>query len=302
MKKALIIGANGYLGRHLAAAFSEEDVDVRLAGNSSSSIDDYSNYEKVDVRVMSDVERLDFKVDYIFLFAAKIGVNSGFDCYEEFVQTNEIGLLNVLNHYRNSHSSARLVFPSTRLVYKGVENKALSEDAEKEAKTIYAQNKLACENYLRIYHRIFGVTFTIFRICVPYGNTVDRSSSYGTLNFFLSKARNGENISIYGNGKLRRTFTHVEDICKVIIQAIQLENTANSTFNIEYGDCLSLGEVANSIAQKFNVEVDHVDWPETALKLESGDTIFDGSKLEQHIDFIPQYSFGKWLDECVSSQ
>ena len=74
----------------------------------------------------------------------KTGTITGFGNYEEFIDINEKALLNILNEYRNQHSSAKIIYPSTRLVYRG-DDMPLKEDAVKEFKTIYAINKYACE-------------------------------------------------------------------------------------------------------------------------------------------------------------
>ncbi len=224
----------------------------------------------------------------------------GFDQYQGFILANEIGLLNILNHHKNCKSKARIVFPSTRLVYKGQKNVFLSEDAEKEALTIYAQTKLACESYLKMYQHNFGIEYTIFRICVPYGNLIDASYSYGTLGFFLNNAREKKNITLYGDGVQKRTFTHIEDIIACITQPIELEATKNKVINIGSNDNLSLLEVANLVAEKYGVGVDFVPFPEEALKIESGDTIFDDMLQKKLINYNYKNTLSDWiLNEVV---
>ncbi len=60
-----------------------------------------------------------------------------------------------------------------------------------------------------------------------------------------------------------------------------------NTYNYSYtfynigGDTATLKEIALQIANKYGVEVEYVVWPESALKIESGDTVFDGKKLDR---------------------
>jgi len=204
-------------------------------------------------------------------------------------------LLNILEIHHQQKSKARIIFPSTRLVYKGIKDESLSENAEKEALTIYAQNKLSCENYLKMYQNYFGINHTIFRICVPYGNLIDNSYSYGTLGFFLNKAKNNENITLFGNGSQKRTFTHVADIINTIFLTIKLSSTKNNVYNIGSNDNLSLSEVANLVANKNGVKVAYLAWPEEALKIESGDTIFNDKKLISTINYTYKNSLTKWI-------
>ena len=55
-------------------------------------------------------------------------------------------------------------------------------------------------------------------------------------------------------------------------------------------------EVASMVAKKFNVKVEHVKWPTLALALESGDTIFDSSKIDKIIDKTSSMSLLDWIN------
>jgi UDP-glucose 4-epimerase len=295
MKKAIVFGANGYLGRHIANFLKTNNIEFIPVGNSVNSIDGFENYEQVDITQSQQIVKIDFDVDFIFVFAGLTGTNIGFEQYHKFIDVNENGLLNILKYHTDSKSKARIVFPSTRLVYKGVKDTPLTEISEKEALTVYAQNKIACEGYLKMYQNYFNIDYTIFRICVPYGNLMDDTYSYGTLGFFLNKAKNQENISLYGDGTQKRTFTHVNDIIEAIFKTLTSKKSINNVYNIGSNDDLSLLEVANLVANKNGVGVDFVEWPENALKVESGDTIFDDNKLKQEIGYTYKKSLESWI-------
>lgn len=296
IKNSIVFGANGYLGRHLCNFLKKENIDFIPIDIMPASIDSYSNYKQVDIINKNLLLDLDFNVDIIFVFSALTGTNIGFEKYDNFITINEIGLLNILDYHKESNSKARIVFPSTRLVYKGEKDTKLDETSEKEAKTIYAQNKLSCESYLKIYQNMFNIDYTVFRICVPYGNIFDENYSYGTLSFFINKAKNKENIVLFGTGEQKRTFTHVEDIIRIIFKTISEESTKNEIYNIGSNDNLSLLEIANLIASKNGVKVEFVDWSESSLKLESGDTVFSDEKLKSEIELIYNNSIKLWID------
>jgi len=172
----------------------------------------------------------------------------------------------------------------------------LREGDEKEFKTVYALNKFACEQYLEMYRRCFGIRYTVFRICVPYGNLLG-DYSYGTMGFLLGRAMKGENIPLYGDGSQRRTFTHVYDICQILKEGAFLEGTLNDVFNIGGADDLSMLELARMAAGKYGVDVTFSEWPGLDLAIESGDTVFDASKLERLMDYQYKYNLVDWLRE-----
>jgi UDP-glucose 4-epimerase len=296
MKKSIVFGSNGYIGRHLVYFLNQQEQVVISSDVAEKSIDKHTNYNSINITNFNEVTSLDFDVDYIYCFGGLTGTNVGFDKYKDFIEVNEIGLLNILTHHKNSNSKARIVFPSTRLVYKGQTAIFLSEEAPKEALTIYAQNKLSCEEYLKQYAINFDIDYTIFRICVPYGNIFDENFSYGTVGFFYNKAKNNDNITLFGKGELRRTFTHVEDICSAIIETLKTPSSKNNVFNIGSNDNLSLFEVAKLFATKFKVSIDFAEWPEQALKVESGDTIFDDTKIKKTTHYTYKNSISNWIE------
>lgn len=294
--KFAIIGANSYIARNVLYVLKQthSDVEIKLYDHAESQKDGAENYTQIDVFDAESVKKIDMACDVIFMFVGKTGSANGFDNFNTFIDVNERSLLTVLNEYRRQSSKAKIIFPSTRLVYKGKPGPQ-KEDAEKEFKTIYAINKFACEQYLMQYHRVYDVQYCIFRICIPYGTLIPNASSYGTAEFMLSKAKKGENISLYGDGSQRRTLTYMGDLCKTLIAGAKDPRCINDVFNIG-GEDYSLKEMAELIAPKYGVSVEYVPWPKVAEKIESGDTVFDDSKLRALIGETTKSKFVDWIN------
>lgn len=212
------------------------------------------------------------------MFAGKTGTKIGFDCYDEYISSNEISLINLLDAIRKSSYRPRVIFPSSRLIYKGKEKPLIEED-EKEAKTIYAVNKLACENILYAYRNMYDIPYTIYRICIPFGNKFVNDYSFGTIGFFIRQAKDKGVISLYGDGCNKRTFTSIEDLCKQIECSALLRESINQIYNIG-GVTYSLADAAKVVAKKYNAFLNLVPYPADDLKIESGSTVFDSTKIE----------------------
>jgi len=238
---------------------------------------DEPNYRKIDISSSTSVEDVDLNVDYIFMFAGLTGTYVGFDKYQTYNAINEIGLMNLLNAIRKSEFRPKIIFPSTRLVYKG-NDKPLKETDEKECKTIYAVNKIACEGILQAYHESFDIPYSVFRICIPYGNLLSTDYSFGTIGFFIKQAKAGKDITLYGGGNLKRTFTHMEDLCYQVVEGAFDSRSNGEVFNIG-GETLSLKEAAEIIAEKYGTNVVDVPWPENDLRIETGHTYFEDTKI-----------------------
>jgi UDP-glucose 4-epimerase len=285
--KCLLLGAAGYLGRHLAQALSADGHAVDAVARSSRT------GQALDVEDLASLQALDWAVDTVFMFAGVTGTAASFTEYPNFITGNQIGLLNVLECIRLSGHRPRLVFPSTRLVYKG-SAQPLSEAAALEARTVYAASKIACELHLQAYANAFGIPYTVFRICVPYGNVLGGRYSYGTVGNFIQQAFDNGCIRLYGDGSLRRSFTHVDDICRAVVLGSLHQDFENGVFNIP-GEDLSLLQAAQLIAAQLHADIELAPWPVFDQRIESGSTVFDGAKLLARLPMAASRAIADWV-------
>ena len=154
-----VFGCNGYIGKHLSYYFSERGDDV--TGFDIQDQYDLLNvkYRQLDILDNVNIDSVVFDFDIICFFCGLTGTDISINKYKEFINVNEIGLLNILSALLKQQSKAKIVFPSTRLVYKGSKNRPLNENSEYELKTIYATSKFNGERYLEMFRRLYGVNF-----------------------------------------------------------------------------------------------------------------------------------------------
>ena len=278
--KVALFGSKGYLGSQLEYAL----------GHASVSVD---GFDLPDCNVIGESFWKSFTpaaYDAVLFFVGLTGTEQSFSRADAFLSVNELGLIRLLTCLAPLGKDApKVIFPSSRLVYRGSEQ-LLTEDAPKEAKTVYAASKLACEYYLQAYHERYGIPYSVVRICVPYGNLVSGHYSYGTIGFFLKQARQGGPITLYGDGFIKRTFTHVADICEVVYRLTRIQSSG--VLNVGGHDYF-LRDVAELIAKRKGVGVEFMPWPELAERLESGSTFFDASLLANIIGDVMYHDIRK---------
>ena len=292
--KAAIIGADSYIARNLIRINQAYGyADTALYGRREKHADHVEGYRKIDPNRQEELEKAVSDCDVIYFFVGKVGTIQGFDNPDDFLDTNEKLLFRLLNACRAVGTKGKIVFPSTRLVYQGNES-AVTEVAEKQFLTPYAMQKYACEQYLGMYRHMYGIRYCVLRIGVPYGTLVQPVSSYGTLDFFLKQARDNRQISIYGDGKQRRTFTYIGDLCHILWRAGLDPNCVNDVYNVG-GEDLSIGAVAEQVAAATGATVVRRPWPAEALKVESGSTVFDSQKLDGLLRYEPTVTVEQWV-------
>lgn len=305
MKNNIIIfGSNGYIGKHLAHELMVQGYSniILTDINEASLIPGVPYIQSHTGNFPDELITAIHSSEYIFYMSGLTGTIRSIDQYDDYIKVNEIGLLNLLMILKGNNRKCKLIFPSTRLVYKGKQNKPLREEDEKEFKTIYALNKFSVEQYLKIFKDCYDIRFSVFRICVPYGNTVDDTMSFGTIAHFINKAKAGENVIIFGDGSQKRTLTHITDVVKILVSAGTIPETDNDVFNIGGPDHLSIAEVAKKIAGLYSVRVDFKEWTEMDRKIESGDTLFDSSKLNAIVAYKYLYNFDSWILQNKNNQ
>ena len=149
MIKIVVIGANGYIGKNLAYYIKENyvDIELKLYGRKPDSHTPYCC--AVDMRDEDAVSKIDLKCDYIFMLAGKTGSLAAFQDPTSFLESNVKTLLLLLKEYVKQGSKAKLIFPSTRLLYQDA-HMAKENEVTNEMKSIYAICKQSCEQYIEL--------------------------------------------------------------------------------------------------------------------------------------------------------
>lgn len=278
MKKFTIIGSNSSLAQNFIYYLLDKEVCLNLYDIQKESIDNNTNYHSIDFFNDEDLLKVDYDCDALFLFSGLTGAESSITQALRFVDINEKLFLRILEAVKNSKSKCRIVYPSSRLVYKDVD-KILSEDSELEANSIYAQNKIFCESCLKIYQRIYGINYTIFRIAIPFGELKPGLSNFGIVSKLKNQSASG-NICLFGKGESKRTFTHIKDLCEVLYYGSILDSTINENYNIG-GSSYSLSQIAEELAKKYKCKISYTEWPKILKEVEVKNGQLSSDKLDK---------------------
>ena len=283
MKQVAVIGGNGYLGAHLCLHLIEHGAECDVYDIHEKPILANCWYEQLDVSCPGYAQGMDLaKYDVIYFLSGLTGPERSFIEAEKFLSVNESGLLAICRKLSELGKDApKIVFPSSRLVYKG--GMRVNETDELAARSVYAANKIAGENLLSAYHYRYGLPYAVLRICVPYGNLTGGAYSYGTVGFFLKYLRENRPITLYGDGSSRKTYTFIGDLCE-IAEKVGERDVASGVYNVGGYD-YSLKEIASILIDTFGGSMEFVPWPEAVLRMEMGDISLDSSKLDSAIRF-----------------
>ncbi len=299
---ALVLGASGFLGSNLVIALTRAGARVVAATRSQAPGDEElesalarSEVVRFDLGDPASIARIVPVEGAVFLAAGLSGAVDSLARAREDLEANGRGVLNVLEALRAKKSRARVVFPSSQLVYG--RPGTLKEEDPVEPLSLYAVHKLLGEHHGRVYERLHGVPFVALRIANPYGPR-QRSSggAYGLVRFFLDRALSGGDVPVYGDGTQERGYVHVDDVVQSMLLAAE---KGRGTYNVGAAAC-SVKEMAEAVVRAAGRgRVVSVPWPEEALKVEPGSARLDTSRAERELGWRATVKLDEGLRRTV---
>jgi UDP-glucuronate decarboxylase len=239
MKNVLITGGAGNIAGSLANKLVEnKDNFVVIVDNlSTGSITklpptNATNWKfiKADVNNFNDISSimLSYRFELVFHYAAVVGVKRTLENPVSVLNDIE-GIRNILDLAKNT-GVRRVFYSSSSEVYgEPVVLPQHEETTPLNSRLPYAIVKNVGEAFFRSYQKEYGLDYTIFRFFNTYG---PKQSEDFVLPKFLRAAREGKDITLYGDGLQTRTFCYVEDNIETTIKLVESGKANNDTINI----------------------------------------------------------------------
>jgi UDP-glucuronate 4-epimerase len=213
---------------------------------------------------------------------------------ERYVRINLGGTTTLLEAARE-FPVKRFLFASSSTVY-GVGAKApfVEDDPLGVPASPYGATKRAAEIMGQTYHRLFGVPFTSLRLFNVYGPRIRPDLA---LYIFTKKILRGESLPLFGDGTVLRDFTHVRDICRGFLAAMQAENIGGECLNLGHNEPVAIKRLIELIGQAAGCEP-RIDYrPERA-----GDMPLTCANLEKSqrlLNYHPQVTIEEGVRDYV---
>ena len=297
--RVLVTGGAGFIGshfvRHLAASGDEVVVLDKLtyAGNRANLEGVEHEFHQGDIADAGAVARAAKGCEAIVNFAAETHVDRSILGPAEFILTDVLGTQVLLDHAR--HAQMRMLHVSTDEVYGDIplDAAACTEDAPFRTSSPYSASKAGGELQVLAYVRTFGVDALITRGANTYG---PRQYPEKFLPLFITNAFDGQPLPVYGDGRQRREWLHVDDHCAGIALALRAGEAGNA-YNIGGQERENM-EVVRRILDLTGASPDLVRHVEDRPGHDRRYAV-DSSKLRA-LGWTPEHSFdGGGLEETV---
>ena len=248
MRKILVLGGNGFLGRNLCKYLADcgekvysfdmsmpETADERIEYLAGDFFDDYTLEETVK----------GMDVIYHAICTLNPG-NSNEKCilgYErDFVQTAK------LCSYLKDTECRMIFFSSGGTVYGNQEVQPITEDAVPVPINHYGNLKLCIENTMRTFNFQMKKNMLIARISNPYGPGQDYHKGVGFIDAAIKHTIAGETIEIWGDGNVVRDYIYIDDLCRMLYALIEYHGDTE-VFNLSSNTGVSQNDIVDILKQ-----------------------------------------------------
>jgi len=255
MAKCLVLGADGFLGSHVAEALAEAGHQVRAFDRLKSPHprnlpDDHPNIQlfRGDFLNRHDLDEALEDMQYVFHFVSTTNPAASAKDPLIDVDTN-IRMSVVLMRLCVKHNVERLIFPSTGgAIYGQDVPRPLRETDLTEPVSPYGIGKLAIEGYLRYFRQSHGLDSLVLRLSNPYGERQNVVGSQGAIPIFLNLIEQDLPVKVFGDGTMVRDYIYISDLVRMVVKAFD-RNLQHATYNLGSGKGLTVNELIECIGK-----------------------------------------------------
>jgi CDP-paratose 2-epimerase len=282
--KIIITGGAGFIGCNAASRYLERNHEVVVIDNLSRAGGERNldwlkpqgrlTFLNADIRnagQIMQIFRTHQDANLVFHLAGQVAVtNSVSDPRLDF-EANVLGTFNVLEAARLADLQAPIFFSSSNKVYGGLEGAGIlerngrhacpelstgvSERQNLDFHSPYGCSKGAADQYVRDYHRIYGLQTVVFRQSCIYGYRQFGLEDQGWVAWFMIATLQGRPVTLYGDGKQVRDVLFIDDLLDAFdAAAANIDKTRGEVYNIGGGpqNLMSLRELLDYLGEKQN--------------------------------------------------
>lgn len=301
--KALVTGADGFIGSHLTQLLLREGYDVRALSQYNSFnnwgwLEDVPASDRLEI-VTGDVRDPDFcrhiarGVDQIFHLAALIAIPYSYVAPDSYVDTNVKGTLNICQAARDE-GVGRLLITSTSEVYGTARYVPIDEKHPRQPQSPYSASKIGADAIAMSFRNAFDLPLSVVR---PFNTYGPRQSARAIIPTVITQIASGMKEIRVGDLTPTRDFNFVEDTARGFLAIAKSDKTIGEEVNIATGTEVSMQQTLEMIAEVMNADVKFVR--DEARIRPSNSEVFrlcgDNTKIKALTDWRPQVTLREGL-------
>lgn len=305
--KALVTGADGFIGSHLTEALLKEGLRVKaLAQYNSFSywgwLEDIKSCPELEV-ICGDIRDPHFckglckDVDIVFHLAALIAIPYSYLAPDSYIDTNVKGTLNICQAALENRVN-RIICTSTSEVYGTAQYVPIDEKHPLQPQSPYSASKIAADAIALSFYQAFGLPLTIAR---PFNTYGPRQSARAVIPTIITQIAAGAASIKLGDTSPTRDFNYVSDTCKGFLELASSEKAIGEIVNIGSNYEISILDTLEMIKEIMHSQLEIISEDQRIRPANS--EVFrlwcDNSKIRALTGFTPEVSLHQGLQRTV---
>lgn len=254
--KIIITGGAGFIGSHLCELLATKK-DIKslivldnLNDGSRKNLNHIKSKKikiyKRDINNFSKIVKFFKNTDVVVHLAALSDIVPSIDDPKNYLKTNIMGTMNVLEAMRLNKVN-KIIYSASSSCY-GIPKKfPTKENNDIDTKYPYSFSKNIGEQVIQHWSKVYNINYISLRLFNVYGTRSRTHGAYGAaLGVFLKQKIANAPLTIVGNGKQKRDFIYVKDVCEAFYQSIKSKNK-NKILNVGSGKPETVNALANLI-------------------------------------------------------
>ncbi len=159
------------------------------------------------------------------------------------------------------------------------------------------------ENFLNVmlHHKKNQAGTLVVRVGVPYGNEVGLSDTTGMINRLIQKAAAGEALEVVKPTEVKRSCTHIYDICEAIIGLLATGDLCPFLVNIP-GETLTIQDIITTVTERFPVDINYRPCTNDDQDFFIGDQHLSDEYFKENSDYERKINFKKWFNDTFTGE
>jgi len=303
----LVTGGAGFIGSNICEALLDMGYFVRCLDNFSTgkreNIEAFlknENFELLegDIRDFDTCMKACEGISYVSNQAAWGSVPRSIEMPLEYEDINIGGTLNMMEAARRQ-GVKRFVYASSSSVYGDEQTLPKCENRIGNVLSPYALTKKVCEEYGRLYTKLYGLETVGFRYFNVFGRRQDPNGYYAAvIPKFVKNLLNDEAPTINGDGLQSRDFTYIENVIEANLKGMLAPTeAAGQVYNIAYGGRVYLIDLYNKLCELMGKNITPNFGPDRAGDIKHSNA--DISKAKELLGYEPDYDFDSGIELTI---